>query len=185
MTSMAPIMKVPCTAISLKKAGFRPQIAPLRVTKLQQLEARGNASIRVGHWGKDISSTGIGVDCGRESTNGAGIAFGCGDVSANGADTGVGCGDKGANSAGIGVGSRFCIAKLVLRPQCRNLRHSLNSQCFRPPTLAGKALTAIKKIAQDKRNSKKPNDNSALFTQKVTAMLKFAQPTSDNQSTRE
>ena len=114
-------MKVPCTAISLKKAGFRPQIAPLRVTKLQQLEARGNASIRVGHWGKDISSTGIGVDCGRESTNGAGIAFGCGDVSANGADTGVGCGDKGANSAGSGVGSRFCAAKLVLRPQCRNL----------------------------------------------------------------
>ena len=171
MTSMAPIMKVPCTAISLKKAGFRPQIAPLRVTKLQQLEARGNASIRVGHWGKDISSTGIGVDCGRESTNGAG--------------SGVGCGDVSANSAGSGVGSRFCVAKLVLRPQCRNLGHSLNSQCFRPLTLAGKSLAAIKKTASDKRNSKKAKHSSALFTQKVTAILKFAQPTSDNQSTRE
>ena len=121
MTSMAPIMKVPCTAISLKKAGFRPQIAPLRVTKLQQLEARGNASIRVGRWGKYTSSTGIGINCGREGANGAGSGVGCGDEGANSADTGVGCGDKGANSAGIGVGSRFCAAKLVLRPQCRNL----------------------------------------------------------------
>ena len=168
---MAPIMKVPCTAISQKKAGFRPQIAPLRVTKLQQLEARGNASIRVGHWGKDISSTGIGVDCGRESTNGAG--------------SGVGCGDVSANSAGSGVGSRFCVAKPVLRPHCRNLGHSLSFQCFRPLDLAGKALTAIKKTASDKRNSKKAKHSSALFTQKVTAILKFAQPTSDNQSTRE
>ena len=178
-------MKVPCTAISLKKAGFRPQIAPLRVTKFQQLEARGNASIGVGHWGKDTSSTGIGINCGREGANGAGSGVGCGDEGANSADTGVGCGDKGANSAGIGVGSRFCAAKLVLRPQCRNLGHSLNFQCFRPLDFTGKALTAIKKIASDKRNSKKAKHSSALFTQKVTAILKFAQPTSDNQSTRE